>query len=189
MAGDVASCSTWSAPTRTDLAGYSTAAGSIRLLVATEDERLRRLFVGGIGARVLGGAGRRPLDPLAVAAAVAVDDPSAVDHPGSAAFRAFVAQVCLAVLAALGIDALWSSRDRTIGPAVVGAAMVFALVTAHLGPGTPTAAGPGHGLDHVAGRPPRRRGGGPPAAPATTRRTSRRPPRRWCRRSSTATRW
>ena len=35
----------------------------------------------------------------------------------------------------MGIDALWSSKDRTIGPVVVGAALVLALVTVDVGPG------------------------------------------------------
>ena len=69
-----------------------------------------------------------------------VDHVSAFSHLRSP-FRATVlAQLALAVLAGLGIDALWSSRDRTIGPAVVGIAMVLALATADVGAGPLVAA-------------------------------------------------
>jgi hypothetical protein len=61
--------------------------GIVSLLVAAQDERVRRLLVGGIGARVLGG--RKPLDLRAVAAALEADDPSTIESPAAKAFRAF----------------------------------------------------------------------------------------------------
>lgn len=74
-----------------DLAGYSMGA-IVSLLVATRDPRVRRLFVGGIGAAAveLGGVDRRVLDPLVLREAMLSDDPSTIADPGAAAFRAHV---------------------------------------------------------------------------------------------------
>jgi len=63
----------------------------VSLLVANEDDRVRRLLIGGIGSRVLGG--RKPLDLRAVAEALEADDPSTVEWPGAKAFRVFADQV------------------------------------------------------------------------------------------------
>jgi pimeloyl-ACP methyl ester carboxylesterase len=89
MAGDVRELFDRLGAETFDLAGYSMG-GIVSLLVAAEDERVRRLFVGGIGARVLGG--RKPLDLRAVADALEADDPATIESPGAKAFRAFADQ-------------------------------------------------------------------------------------------------
>jgi len=89
MAGDVRELFDLLGAGAYDLAGYSMG-GIVSLLVATEDERVRRLFVGGIGGRVLGG--RKPLDLQAVAAALEADDPATIESAGAKAFRAFADQ-------------------------------------------------------------------------------------------------
>ena len=97
-----------------------------------------------------------------------VDHVSAFSHLRSP-FRATVlAQLGLAVLAGLGIDALWSSRDRTIGPAVVGDREGARTVTAESGRSARGSPDPETPLDQVARRAPGRRGGG-----AAARRRSR----------------
>ena len=65
--------------------------GIVSLLVATEDERVRRLFVGGIGNSVATGRGgdRRALDLRAVADALEAEDPATIGSPGAKAFHAF----------------------------------------------------------------------------------------------------
>jgi pimeloyl-ACP methyl ester carboxylesterase len=73
-----------------DLFGYSMGA-VVSLIVASEDTRVRRLVVGGIGEGVLatGGIDLRVMDREAVVAALLTDDPASIPTPGVAAFRAF----------------------------------------------------------------------------------------------------
>jgi pimeloyl-ACP methyl ester carboxylesterase len=73
-----------------DLFGYSMGA-VVSLIVASEDTRVRRLVVGGIGEGVLatGGVDMRVMNREAVVAALLMDDPSAISTPGVAAFRAY----------------------------------------------------------------------------------------------------
>jgi pimeloyl-ACP methyl ester carboxylesterase len=73
-----------------DLFGYSMGA-IVSLIVASEDTRVRRLIVGGIGEGVLatGGVDLRVMDRNAVVAALLTDDPATITAPGVAAFRAF----------------------------------------------------------------------------------------------------
>jgi pimeloyl-ACP methyl ester carboxylesterase len=90
MAGDVRELFDRLGADTYDLAGYSMG-GIVSLLVATEDERVRRLFVGGIGNSVATGRGgdRRALDLRAVADALEAEDPATIGSPGAKAFRAF----------------------------------------------------------------------------------------------------
>jgi pimeloyl-ACP methyl ester carboxylesterase len=73
-----------------DLFGYSMGA-VVSLIVASEDTRVRRLVVGGIGEGVLasGGVDMRVMNREAVVAALLTDDPSTITAPGVAAFRAY----------------------------------------------------------------------------------------------------
>lgn len=73
-----------------DLAGYSMG-GITALIAATQDDRIRRLVVGGIGAGVVeqGGVDRRVLDRSKLADILEADDPGTIDDPAAAAFRAF----------------------------------------------------------------------------------------------------
>ena len=76
--------------TEVDLFGYSMGA-IVSLIVASEDTRVRRLIVGGIGEGVLatGGVDLRVMDRNAVVAALLTVDPNTINAPGVAAFRAF----------------------------------------------------------------------------------------------------
>ena len=73
-----------------DLFGYSMGA-IVSLIVASEDTRVRRLIVGGIGEGVLatGGVDLRVMDRDAIVAALLTNDPATISAPGVAAFRAF----------------------------------------------------------------------------------------------------
>jgi pimeloyl-ACP methyl ester carboxylesterase len=75
---------------RYDLVGYSMGA-VVSLLVAIQDPRVRRLVIGGVGEGVVvcGGVDTRVLPNLALAQALEAEDPSSVEHPGAAGFRAF----------------------------------------------------------------------------------------------------
>ncbi len=71
-----------------DLVGYSMGA-IVALLVATQDRRVRRLAIGGVGAGVveLGGVDTRAVDPGAVVDALRADDPVTIEDAGALAFR------------------------------------------------------------------------------------------------------
>lgn len=73
-----------------DLVGYSMGA-VVSLLAATDDSRVRRLVVGGVGAGIveLGGVDTRVLDNDALVAALEADDPASVADPEAAGFRLF----------------------------------------------------------------------------------------------------
>ncbi|MQA10538.1 MAG: alpha/beta fold hydrolase [Pseudonocardiaceae bacterium] len=71
------------------LVGYSMGA-VVSLLVASEDRRVSRLVVGGVGAGIveLGGVDTRAVPTEALVAALTTDDPGTIEHPGLAGFRA-----------------------------------------------------------------------------------------------------
>jgi pimeloyl-ACP methyl ester carboxylesterase len=73
-----------------DLGGYSMGA-VVSLLAATEDRRIRRLLVGGVGAGIVevGGVDSRALRLEAVAGAMEADDPSTITDPTARLFRRF----------------------------------------------------------------------------------------------------
>jgi pimeloyl-ACP methyl ester carboxylesterase len=72
-----------------DLVGYSMG-GIVSLITASTDDRIRRLVVGGIGASVveLGGVDTSIIPRGEMAAALDAD-PTGVEHPEAARFRAF----------------------------------------------------------------------------------------------------
>jgi pimeloyl-ACP methyl ester carboxylesterase len=71
-----------------DLVGYSMGA-VVSLILSSEDERVRRLVVGGVGSGVIecGGVDRRAVSNESIIDALSVDDPSTLSEPGAAAFR------------------------------------------------------------------------------------------------------
>ncbi|NDZ96917.1 alpha/beta hydrolase [Streptomyces sp. SID6673] len=73
-----------------DLVGYSMGA-IVALLTAVQDNRIRRLVVGGVGAGVvdLGGVDTRVIDQRALAEALRADDPTSVTDPAARRFRLF----------------------------------------------------------------------------------------------------
>lgn len=78
-----------------DLVGYSMGA-VIALITASEDSRVRRLVVGGVGAGIVerGGVDTRALDRTLLAAALEADDPTtASDDPAVLAFVRFAEAV------------------------------------------------------------------------------------------------
>jgi len=129
--------SSWSdlAPGGSDFAGFALLALAIVGVVAGRHRPATRFLLGlalvatvvALGLR-LEIAGWRPYGVL-------VDHVSAFGHLRSPFRATALAQVSLAVLAALGIDALWSGPSRTLGPAAVGVALVLAVATTDLGPG------------------------------------------------------
>jgi pimeloyl-ACP methyl ester carboxylesterase len=72
-----------------DLVGYSMGAVAA-LLFASDDERVRRLVVGGVGAGVIecGGADRRAISNESIIEALSAADPAALGESGAGAFRA-----------------------------------------------------------------------------------------------------
>jgi pimeloyl-ACP methyl ester carboxylesterase len=77
-------------PAEFDLVGYSMGA-IVALITATDEPRLRRLAIGGVGAGVaeLGGVDTRVLDNAKLVAAFQADDPATIADPETAGFRAF----------------------------------------------------------------------------------------------------
>jgi pimeloyl-ACP methyl ester carboxylesterase len=73
-----------------DLVGYSMGA-VVSLIAASQDTRIRRLAVGGVGAAVveLGGVDTRSLPNDALEQALRTDDPSTIEHPGASGMRQF----------------------------------------------------------------------------------------------------
>ncbi len=71
-----------------DLVGYSMGA-IVALLLASEDERVRRLIVGGVGSGVVecGGVDRRVVSNESIVHALSVEDPSTLSEPRAQAFR------------------------------------------------------------------------------------------------------
>jgi pimeloyl-ACP methyl ester carboxylesterase len=71
------------------LVGYSMGA-IVALLFSSEDERVRRLVVGGVGSGVIecGGVDRRAVSNESIIRALTAEDASTLDEPGAEAFRA-----------------------------------------------------------------------------------------------------
>jgi pimeloyl-ACP methyl ester carboxylesterase len=88
-----------------DLVGYSMGA-IVSLLFAAEDERVRRLVVGGIGSGVVecGGVDRRSVSNDSIIEALEAEDPSQLAEPGARAFRSLA-------------DALGSDRGALVAQA------------------------------------------------------------------------
>jgi pimeloyl-ACP methyl ester carboxylesterase len=91
MARDVSSLLDHLGIDSVDLVGYSMG-GFVSVEVATREQRLRSLVVGGIGGGALPrteGSGREgpPIDREAIAAAMEVDDASTITNPGAIGFR------------------------------------------------------------------------------------------------------
>jgi pimeloyl-ACP methyl ester carboxylesterase len=72
-----------------DLVGYSMGA-VVALIFASDDERVRRLVVGGVGAGIIecGGVDRRAISNESVIEALSAADPAALGETGASAFRA-----------------------------------------------------------------------------------------------------
>jgi pimeloyl-ACP methyl ester carboxylesterase len=88
-----------------DLVGYSMGA-IVALIFASEDQRVRRLVVGGVGSGVIecGGVDRRAIPNDTIIEALSVDDPSTLGKSGATPFR---------VLA----DALGADREALVAQA------------------------------------------------------------------------
>ncbi len=89
MARDLSSLLDTLGLARVDLVGYSMGA-IVALILASLDERVRRLVVGGVGAGVVecGGVDRRAVPAGSIIDALRVDDPSTLSEPGAKVFRA-----------------------------------------------------------------------------------------------------
>ncbi|HTB49975.1 MAG TPA: alpha/beta fold hydrolase [Solirubrobacteraceae bacterium] len=90
---------------RIDLVGYSMGA-IVSLIFASEDKRVRRLVVGGVGSGVIecGGVDRRAIPNDTIIEALSVEDPSMLGKSGATSFR---------VLA----DALGADREALVAQA------------------------------------------------------------------------
>lgn len=90
MARDVATLIDVLGVDRIDLVGYSMGA-IVSLLTATQQGRVRRLAVGGVGAGIVevGGVDTRAIPNDLLADALLADDPASIAHPGAAGFRLF----------------------------------------------------------------------------------------------------
>jgi pimeloyl-ACP methyl ester carboxylesterase len=88
-----------------DLVGYSMGA-IVSLIFASEDKRVRRLVVGGVGSGVVecGGVDRRAIPNDTIIEALSVEDPSTLGESGATSFR---------VLA----DALGADREALVAQA------------------------------------------------------------------------
>jgi pimeloyl-ACP methyl ester carboxylesterase len=76
-------------PAQIDLVGYSMGA-IVSLIFSSEDQRVRRLVVGGVGSGVIecGGVDRRAISNESIIEALSVEDASTLAQPGARAFRA-----------------------------------------------------------------------------------------------------
>ncbi len=91
MAGDVSELADHLGLEAFDLVGYSMG-GVTATITATQEPRVRRLVIGGIGSAIveLGGVDTRVMDRDALADVLEQDDPGAITDPTIAAFRGFV---------------------------------------------------------------------------------------------------
>ena len=73
-----------------DLVGYSMGA-IVSLIAASEDRRIRRLIVGGVGSAVveLGGVDQETISSPRLVSALEAEDPETIDDVAAAGFRAF----------------------------------------------------------------------------------------------------
>ena len=90
MAGDLSALFDVLGVPEVHLVGYSMGA-IISLIAASEDRRVGRLVVGGVGAGVveLGGVDTRAIPNDLLVQALLVDDAAAIEHPVAQGFRAF----------------------------------------------------------------------------------------------------
>lgn len=88
-----------------DLVGYSMGA-IVSLLLASSDERVRRLVIGGVGSGVVecGGVDRRAVSNESIIDALSADDPASIESPEAAAFRTLA-------------DALGADREALVAQA------------------------------------------------------------------------
>jgi pimeloyl-ACP methyl ester carboxylesterase len=88
MARDLAILLEVSGESQIDLVGYSMGA-IVSLIFASEDRRVRRLVVGGVGSGVIecGGVDRRAVPNDAIIDALLAEDPASIRMPEAAAFR------------------------------------------------------------------------------------------------------
>lgn len=77
---------------RFDLVGYSMGA-LVSALVASRDDRVHRLVLGGIGRAAADPDSGDALDLIGIAEALEAEDPTAITSPGPASFRAFADSV------------------------------------------------------------------------------------------------
>ncbi|GAA4951207.1 alpha/beta fold hydrolase [Actinoplanes utahensis] len=91
MAQDVSTLLDLLGITRVDVAGYSMGA-IVSLLLATRDQRIRRLAIGGVGSAVveLGGVDTRVIPAADFREAFEAADPATITSPAAAGFRSFV---------------------------------------------------------------------------------------------------
>jgi pimeloyl-ACP methyl ester carboxylesterase len=76
-------------PAQVDLVGYSMGA-IVSLIFSSDDKRVRRLVVGGVGSGVIecGGVDRRAISNESIIEALSVEDASTLEDQGAHAFRA-----------------------------------------------------------------------------------------------------
>ncbi|HEY5192532.1 MAG TPA: alpha/beta fold hydrolase [Solirubrobacteraceae bacterium] len=88
MARDLAVLLEVSGEPQIDLVGYSMGA-IVSLIFASEDQRVRRLVVGGVGSGVIecGGVDRRAIPNDTIIEALSAEDPSTISKSGAMAFR------------------------------------------------------------------------------------------------------
>jgi pimeloyl-ACP methyl ester carboxylesterase len=105
MARDLATLIDLLGAAQIDLVGYSMGA-VVALLFAAEDERVRRLVVGGVGSGIVecGGVDRRALANDAIIEALQAEDPETLSVRGARAFRQLA-------------DALGSDREALVAQA------------------------------------------------------------------------
>jgi pimeloyl-ACP methyl ester carboxylesterase len=89
MARDLACLLDLSGLSQIDLVGYSMGA-IVCLIFSSDDERVRRLVVGGVGSGVIecGGVDRRAVSNESIVEALEVEDASTLGQPAARAFRA-----------------------------------------------------------------------------------------------------
>jgi len=90
MAADVSTLIDTLGVDEIDLVGYSMGA-IVALIVGSQEPRVRRMVVGGIGSGVVerGGVDTRALDPRLLEAALRADDPATITDAAAKQFRAF----------------------------------------------------------------------------------------------------
>jgi len=105
MAKDLAALLDVCGEPQIDLVGYSMGA-IVSLIFASEDKRVRRLVVGGVGSGVIecGGVDRRAIPNDTIIEALSVEDPSVLGKSGAASFRALA-------------DALGADREALVAQA------------------------------------------------------------------------
>ncbi len=88
MARDLAVLLDTVGASQVDLVGYSMGA-IVALILSSEDERVRRLVVGGVGSGVIecGGVDRRAVSNESIIHALTVDDPATLQEPEAQVFR------------------------------------------------------------------------------------------------------